>query len=140
MFPKLLVLFIGLPLLELAILVKLGEVIGFWPTIGVVIVTGILGASLARAQGFMVYTRIQSELAAGRIPAGELVDGLLILIGGIVLLTPGLLTDLFGFALLIPWMRVFFKGWLQRKFSGMVQRGQTGIFYTGTDPSRRDFD
>jgi UPF0716 protein FxsA len=140
MFPKLLVLFIGLPLLELAILVKLGEVIGFWPTIGVVIVTGILGASLARAQGFMVYTRIQSELAAGRIPAGELVDGLLILIGGIVLLTPGLLTDLFGFALLIPWMRVFFKGWLQRKFSGMVQRGQTGIFYTGTDSSRRDFD
>jgi UPF0716 protein FxsA len=140
MFPKLLVLFIGLPLLELAILVKLGEVIGFWPTIGVVIVTGILGASLARAQGFMVYTRIQSELAAGRIPAGGLVDGLLILIGGIVLLTPGLLTDLFGFALLIPWMRVIFKGWLQRKFSGMVQRGQTGIFFTGTDSSRRDFD
>jgi hypothetical protein len=47
---------------------------------------------------------------------------------------------LFGFALLIPWMRVIFKGWLQRKFSGMVQRGQTGIFYTGTDSSRRDFD
>jgi UPF0716 family protein affecting phage T7 exclusion len=84
--------------------------------------------------------RFPGELAAGRIPAGELVDGLLILIGGIVLLTPGLLTDLFGFALLIPWMRVIFKGWLQRKFSGMVQRGQTGIFYTGTDSSRRDFD
>lgn len=140
MFPKLLLLFIGLPLLELAILVKLGEVIGFWPTIGLVVVTGILGASLARAQGFMVYTRIQSELAAGRIPAGELVDGLLILIGGIVLLTPGLLTDLFGFALLLPWIRALFKGWLQRKFSSMAQRGQTRIFYSDIDSSRRDSD
>jgi UPF0716 protein FxsA len=140
MFPKLLLLFIALPLLELAILVKLGEVIGFWPTIGLVVITGILGASLAWAQGFMIYTRIQSELAAGRIPTGELVDGLLILIGGIVLLTPGLLTDLFGFALLIPWIRVLFKQWLQRKFSGMVQRGQTGIFYDNMDSSRRDFD
>ncbi|MCB0292521.1 MAG: FxsA family protein, partial [Calditrichaeota bacterium] len=105
MFAKLLFLFIAIPLAELALLVKLGEVLGFWPTIGLVIVTGILGASLAKAQGFMIYARIQQELAAGRMPTGELLDGLLILIGGIVLLTPGLLTDLCGFALLIPPLR-----------------------------------
>jgi len=140
MFSRLLLLFIGLPLLEIVILVKLGEVIGFWPTIGLVVVTGVLGASLAKAQGFLVYNRIQNELAAGRIPTGELVDGLLILIGGIVLLTPGLLTDLFGFALLIPPVRALFKKWLRQKFSGMVERGQTGIFYNQVDPSRDDFE
>lgn len=137
MFPKLLLLFIGLPLLEIIILVKLGEVIGFWPTIGLVVGTGVLGASLAKAQGFLVYARIQNELAAGRIPAGELLDGLLILIGGIVLLTPGLLTDLLGFALLIPLVRALFKAWLKQKFGGMVQRGQTGIFYQRNDPFDR---
>lgn len=105
MFARLVLLFIGLPLIELAILVKLGEVLGFWPTIGLVVITGFWGAYLARLQGFWVLRKIQNEMAAGRIPTGDLVDGLLILIGGIVLLTPGLLTDLAGFALLVPYVR-----------------------------------
>ena len=136
MFAKLLFLFIAIPLAELALLVKLGEVLGFWPTIGLVIVTGILGASLAKAQGFMIYARIQQELAAGRMPTGELLDGLLILIGGIVLLTPGLLTDLCGFALLIPPLRRVAKTWLQRKFSNRIRQGSTQVFYQNIDPYR----
>jgi UPF0716 protein FxsA len=128
MFGYFLLLFIGMPLLEIAILIKLGQIIGLWSTIGLVVITGIVGASLARIQGFMVYRRIQEELAQGRMPAGELVDGLLILIGGIVLLTPGLLTDLFGFALLVPFFRSFFKKWANNKFSQMAQTRETKIF------------
>lgn len=130
MFARLLFLFIALPLVEIAILVKMGEVLGFWNTIAIVILTGILGASLARYQGFMVYNKIQQELQAGRVPAGELVDGLLILVGGVVLLTPGLITDISGFLLLVPWFRKIVKRWLQHKFENMVQSRHTFISYS----------
>ncbi|HEX3033600.1 MAG TPA: FxsA family protein [Thermodesulfobacteriota bacterium] len=126
---KLLIIFIGVPLIEIAILVKLGTLIGFWPTIFIVIGTGIIGASIAKAQGFAVWRRIQNELRSGNVPAGEMIDGLLILIGGIVLLTPGLLTDLSGFLLLIPWSRSWFKQWLGKKFRGMARRGEAKIVY-----------
>ncbi len=129
MLPKLLILFIGVPLIEIAILVKLGTLIGFWPTIFIVIGTGIIGASIAKAQGFAVWRRIQNELQSGNVPAGEMIDGVLILIGGILLLTPGLLTDLSGFLLLIPLSRSWFKQWLGKKFRGMARRGETKIIY-----------
>ena len=132
-FPKLLVVFIAIPLIELAILVKIGELIGFWPTIGMVIITGAIGAALAQSQGFRVFAKIQAELAAGRIPTHHLIDGLLILVGGIVLLTPGLLTDILGFLLMIPWIRKQFKRWLVYKFSNMVNSGQTQVFYRKID-------
>ena len=131
MLPRLILLFVSLPLIELIILVKLGEVIGFWATISMVIITGILGASLARYQGFAALQKIQLELANGNIPTYELIDGLLILIGGIVLLTPGLLTDLFGFSMLIPWVRLQVKGWLHKKFGDWTQSGQTQFFVGG---------
>lgn len=127
MFAKLLLLFIGIPLVELALLVRLGTVIGFWPTIGLVVATGIVGAALARGQGLRVWIRIQEELRDGRMPMGRLLDGLLILIGGVVLLTPGLLTDLFGFALLIPWTRAAFKRMLRRKLERMRRTGQVSF-------------
>ena len=133
MLSKLILLFIGLPLVEIVILVKLGEVLGFWMTIGVVVATGVIGATLAKMQGLMVYSRIQAELRGGRIPTNEMIDGLLILVGGIVLLTPGLLTDLFGFALLVPWIRNQFKGWLHQKFSTMAMRGETRIYSNWQD-------
>ena len=122
MFFKLLSLFVGVPILEIAILVRLGEAFGFWSTMALVVATGIAGASLARLQGFMVWSRIQQELQYGNMPAEELMDGLLVLIGGVLLLTPGLLTDLFGFSLLIPWTRLFVKRWLRTKFRRMTER------------------
>lgn len=130
MFPKLVALFIGLPMIELIILIKLGEMIGFWPTVAIVIITGFIGASLARHQGFRAIARIQTEINAGRIPTFELIDGLLILIGGIVLLTPGILTDAFGFSMMVPWVRTQVKGFLYQKFKGMVARGETRVFIT----------
>ncbi len=121
MFGKLLLLFITIPMIELFILVKLGTIIGFWQTVAIVIITGILGASLARLQGFMVFNQIQTELQSGQIPADRMVDGLLIFIGGVVLLTPGLLTDLAGFAMLVPFTRNATKKYLKRKFEGHIK-------------------
>ena len=102
MFLRLLLLFTIVPLLELFLLVKLGAVVGVGPTVALVIFTGVLGAWLARQQGLGVLRRLSEDLAKGRLPAETLVDGLLILIAGAVLLTPGLLTDALGFLLLVP--------------------------------------
>ena len=108
MFLRLLLLFTVVPLVELFLLVKLGTVIGIGPTVLVVIGTGVLGASLARWQGLGVLRRVSEDLAQGRLPADALIDGLLILIAGAVLLTPGLITDALGFLLLVPQGRAIF--------------------------------
>lgn len=125
MFLRLLALFILIPIIELAILIKVGSMIGFWPTMSVVVITGIVGAALARYQGFMILEKIRSEVNFGRVPAEKLLDGLLVLIGGIVLLTPGFLTDLFGFLLLIPFTRVGIKSLLRKKLEQKIARSKT---------------
>ena len=117
MFPRLLVLFITVPLIELYLLIRLGKLAGFGPTIGLVILTGFWGAYLARSQGHSILARMQREIQAGRAPAGELIEGVLVLIGGIVLLTPGLLTDLAGFALMVPGIRRKIRDRLKERFA-----------------------
>lgn len=129
MFGKLLFIFIGVPLVEVLILIKLGEVFGFWSTVALVLVTGFLGALLARIQGWRTWFFIQQELLAGRIPAAEMIDALIIFAAGLLLLTPGLLTDLLGFFFLIPATRGVFKRWIGRQFQRMAQRHQGGFFY-----------
>ena len=109
MFLRLLLLFTIVPLVELFLLVKLGTVIGVGPTVLIVIGTGVLGAWLARWQGLGVLRRVSDDLAQGRLPADALIDGLLILIAGAVLLTPGLITDALGFTLLVPQGRTFVR-------------------------------
>ena len=126
MFARLLVLFICVPLIELFLLIQLGKVVGIVPTIALVVVTGFIGASLARQQGFRVWGRIQAEMQAGRVPAADLIDGLLILIGGIVLLTPGLLTDLCGFALMVPGIRKWMRARLEKRFRLVSNRYRPG--------------
>ncbi len=127
MFIRLLALFILLPIVELAILIEVGQLIGLWPTLGVVVATGFLGAALARRQGLRTWIAIQTELRHGQVPARALVDGLLILIGGVVLLTPGILTDLFGFSLLVPVTRDRLKAALRTRFERAVERGDAGV-------------
>ena len=127
MFFRLLALFILLPLAELALLLQVGRWIGLGWTLAIVVATGFLGAALARRQGLRAWLAIQAELRAGRMPGGSLVDGLLILIGGIVLLTPGLLTDLAGFLLLIPGSRALLKRSLTRRFQRAIERGEASF-------------
>lgn len=122
MFARLIILFTVVPLIELALLIKLGNVIGLWPTILIVIGTGVLGAALARSQGTQVVSAIRAELAEGRPPTESLLNGLLVLVGGVVLLTPGLLTDLLGFSLLVPSTRNWFKRKLQGRLKKYAQR------------------
>lgn len=127
MFLRLLTLFVLLPLVELAILIQVGQWIGLAWTLTIVVATGFLGATLARRQGLRTWLAIQAELRQGQVPAGAVVDGFLILIGGVVLLTPGILTDLAGFALLIPTTRNTLKRGLRRRFERAVQRGEAGF-------------
>lgn len=127
MFLRILALFVLLPLVELALLLQVGRLIGLGWTLALVIATGFLGATLARRQGLRAWLAIQVELQRGRMPGGALVDGLLILIGGIVLLTPGILTDLAGFALLIPGTRAIVKRLLRRRFERAIDRGDASF-------------
>jgi UPF0716 protein FxsA len=133
MFAQLLLLFIGVPLIEVLILIQLGSQFGFWPTILLVIGTGFLGAYFAKIYGLTIWSKIQEDLRAGRMPADKLVDGLLILIGGVVLLTPGLLTDILGFMLLIPYTRNFFKKFAKSKFRTMSEGQSTTIHWQGKE-------
>jgi UPF0716 protein FxsA len=133
MLPRLALLFILVPILELAILVQLGQRVGFWPTLALVIFTGVLGASLARSAGMRILSSIRSELAAGRVPSEALQDGLAVLVGGALLLTPGLITDFAGFSLLFSptrsWLKTRIRRWLERQ----VRAGRMQIGVWGTD-------
>jgi len=124
MFTRLLLLFTVIPLAELYILIKIGSHFGALTTIILIIGTGIVGAYLAKQQGFQVWLKIQGEIGQGRFPGNELLDGLLLLIAGVVLLTPGLLTDLMGFIILFPATRKHIREWMKKKLSDMIQKGQ----------------
>lgn len=128
MLARLIAVFVLVPLLDLAILVRLGGVIGFWPTVGLVVATGTAGAILARSQGLRVLRGIRTEMSVGQIPSTRLLDGLLVLIGGTLLLTPGLLTDLAGFLLLIPPSRTRLLRALRRRVEKTVRSGGASIF------------
>ena len=116
MLTKLLLLFTLVPLIELALLIKVGQHLGLLWTLGIVILTGISGAALAKHEGFTVVRQIKQDLAEGILPTARLLDGLLILAGGLLLLTPGLLTDALGLLALIPWTRTWIRSKLKRRF------------------------
>ena len=103
--PLFLLLFIGLPLIELYFLIQVGGEIGALPTIGLTILTAVIGTALVRHQGFGVLNRVRESMAHEEIPALEMLDGALILVAGLFLLLPGFLTDAVGFLLLIPPLR-----------------------------------
>ena len=107
--------FTVIPIIEIYLLIEIGAMFGALTAVTLVILTGFLGAFLARMQGLQTLYRIQESLREGRMPSGELLDALLIVIAGLVLLTPGFLTDSAGFLLLIPSTRNSIKYWLRRQ-------------------------
>ena len=117
---KLFLLFVVIPLLELWLLIEITTRTSIWYTIGLVIVTGFIGANLARRQGAATWLRVQTELSQGKMPGDALVDAVLILVAGIVLLTPGVMTDLVGFALLIPPIRSIIKKILIARYKNRI--------------------
>ena len=104
-----------IPITEIYLLIEIGSVFGTFTAVTLVILTGFLGAFLARMQGLQTFYRIQGSLSEGRMPSGELLDALLIVVAGIVLLTPGFLTDAAGFLLLVPATRNYIKYLLRRQ-------------------------
>lgn len=109
MFYRLLLLFTVVPFIELTILLEVGQYIGVSSTLLIIILTGVIGAALARMQGFSVLQRIRQDMQMGRIPTDALIDGLFILSAALLLVTPGFLTDLIGFFLLAPFGRQFLR-------------------------------
>ena len=127
---KLFLAFTIIPVLELYILIKVGSYLGALNTIMVVIVTGFVGAYLARLQGFQTMNRVRESLNRGEMPTEGLIDALLILLAGIVLLTPGFLTDIAGLLILLPQTRNRFKGWLMWKLENWINNNRVDIqFY-----------
>lgn len=105
MFRFLFLLFIIIPIIEIALLMQIGEWIGVWPTIAIVIITAWLGAKNVKQQGISTLNSVQTKIAQGQAPSEEIVSGFMLLIAGVLLLTPGFATDIFGLSLLVPAFR-----------------------------------
>ncbi|MBE0597550.1 MAG: FxsA family protein [Desulfuromonadales bacterium] len=116
---KLFILFAVVPVLEIYLLIQVGSRLGALPTVALLLLISLLGAWLVRQQGFEIMRRVQAEVAQGRPPAAELLDGALVLVGGTLLLTPGFFTDLLGLFFLLPpsrrLLKQFVRRWLQRR-------------------------
>jgi UPF0716 protein FxsA len=121
----LVLLFIVLPVAEIYVIIKVGEAIGVLPTIALLILDGFLGAALLRHQGRAAWRRFNEALAAGKIPAREVFDGAMVIMGGAFLLTPGFITDVIGLLLLIPPSRAIFRGLVTK-----VAVGRAGFVFS----------
>ena len=144
MLPLLVVLFIAVPIVELFVILQVGAVIGVGWTIALLIADSILGSLLLRSQGRAAWRRFGAALQAGRPPAREVLDGVLIVFGGALLLTPGFVTDVLGLTLLAPPTRAFYRALLVRRFGLRLAAGAVGRV-TGRRPRPRtgapgDFD
>jgi len=124
---KLFLAFTIIPVLEIYLLIKLGSFLGALNTVIIVILTGIIGAYLAKLEGLHTMTKVREALNRGEMPAEGMLDALLILVAGIVLLTPGFLTDIAGLLILIPQTRLLFKRWLRKKFDEWTKSQQMHI-------------
>lgn len=107
MFSVLLILFIAVPVIEIALFIQVGGVLGGWATIALILLTAVVGASLVRNQGLKTLLSLQQRLKSGELPAGEILEGVLLLVAGALLLTPGFLTDFMGMVILFPPARVW---------------------------------
>lgn len=107
MFRLLFLLFIIIPIIEITVLMQVGSLLGVGPTIAIVIITAWLGAKYVRQQGLSTLNSVQTKMAQGQMPSDEIVAGLMLLVAGVLLVTPGFVTDFFGLALLIPAFRSF---------------------------------
>lgn len=116
--PYILLLFILMPIIEIAVLIKVGGAIGLWATLAIVILTAVLGTAMLRQQGLSTMNQVRQRLGAGEMPAQQIIEGLLLLVGGVLLLTPGFVTDAFGFTCLFPLTRQWLAGQIAARSMG----------------------
>ena len=120
---KLALLFVIVPLLELALLIQIGQVVGFLPTMVLVVVTGIVGAWLARLEGLKTLWKLRDDLARGQLPGQAIIDGMSILMGATLLLTPGVITDFVGLILLLPPTRYAIQRFARNRLKQQIKDG-----------------
>ena len=125
-------LFVAVPIVEIALFIQVGGAIGLWPTLAIVVLTAVAGSALMRAQGAMTLGRLQAALAEGRNPSDPIAQGAMILVAGVLLLTPGFFTDGVGLALLLPPVRLLLIRWIASRIS------VSGMVYTSQSARRRD--
>ncbi|MEM7141044.1 MAG: FxsA family protein [Actinomycetota bacterium] len=143
MFGFLLLLFAVVTLTEIWLIVQVNEVIGGWETFGLLILDSAIGAFLVKQQGMSILGKIQASLTQGELPTNPLIDGLLVLIAGALMLTPGFLTDGLGLLLLLPPTRAVVREVLKKRFAGRITVGGAGFQGFGTygfDPGYTDVD
>ena len=128
MFKWLFFLLVAVPLIELGIIIWASSYISGWSIIGMVILTGFIGATLAKQQGIEALRRAQVSMQNGELPSEIFIDGIAILLGGFALLMPGFLTDIFGLFLLVPLTRRIFKTWLKAIFQNMIDQNNRIIY------------
>ncbi len=114
-------LFILVPIFEMVVLIKMGQLIGLLSTVGLVLMTAFLGINILRQQGLSTLNRATWRIQSGQLPAQEMLEGILLAVGGALLLTPGFITDTVGFACLLPWSRQ----WLVQRLMGRFQAFRT---------------
>ena len=135
--PLLLLLFILIPIIEITLLINVGQAIGAWYTVGLVMLSAFIGVNMLRQQGLSTLMRARSRMDSGEIPAQEMVEGLILAVGGALLITPGFVTDFFGFCCLIPFIRRGFVKRFQHHFTVMAaQQGASmhGHYSAGSRP------
>ncbi len=123
MFTLLVLLFTVVPAIEIYLLFSIGAMIGGLNTLAVVIITGIVGAALAKSQGLSILQKIQTDLGRGALPANQIVHGLLVFGGGLLLLTPGFATDILGLSMVFPGTRHVIALWLEKYFKQAIKNG-----------------
>jgi UPF0716 protein FxsA len=134
----LLAVFIGLPLLEVAVFIQVGGAIGVWPTIAATIATALAGSLLLRAQGLAALTRARVQMDQGQLPAREMFEGLCLVLAGALLLVPGFVTDALGLLLFFPPFRELLRRLIARHIAAKAARGEARVFVEGVeiDPRR----
>src|SRR4051812_10723715 len=136
MLPLLVLLFIVVPVVELFVIIQVGEAIGVLPTIALLIADSVLGSLLMRSQGRAAWRRFNAALAEGRMPHREVLDGVLVIFGGALLLTPGFVTDVLGIVLLLPPTRALVRGVVGRRVLPRVVVSGLGGFGGGRGSGR----
>ena len=132
MFALLLTAFVVVPVIEIYLIIQVDAAIGGWETIGLLILDSVIGAWLVRREGFSILARVQGALGRGGLPTNELIDGLLVLVAGALMLTPGFLTDGLGLILLLPPTRALVRNRLKKRFAGRIRVGGT-VYVTDVD-------
>ena len=138
--PILFIIFVIIPVIEITILIKVGQAIGGWYTVGLVLLSAFIGVNMLRYQGVTTLLKARNRIESGEIPLSEMRDGILIAIGGALLVTPGFVTDVIGFSCLLPFTRgLFFSLFGQRISDAFTKGGGQTHFYSSTQQAQDPF-